>query len=79
MAAVEAGRHNVPFRVVFQEREISEELSAYLRDSGDVTFSDIRVSLQPGGQPLPAVIEGDWLAVRVPRVDVHKAVVVEWC
>ena len=37
-----------------------------------------RVSLQPGGQVLPVVIEGDWSAVRVPRLDVHAAVVVEW-
>ncbi len=46
--AVEAGRSGARFRLVFSERDIQNEVSAYFQSSGDLTFSDVRVALQPG-------------------------------
>jgi hypothetical protein len=46
--AAQAGRHNVPLRVVFTEREVTQEIAAYLADTRDVSFSDIGVTMQPG-------------------------------
>ncbi len=47
-AAINAGRHMAPFRVAFSEQQITDELSAYLNASGDTTFNDVVVTLQPG-------------------------------
>ena len=48
LRAVEAGRSGARFRLVFSEQEIQNEVSAFLSAGGDLTFSDIRVALQPG-------------------------------
>ena len=47
-AAINAGRRQAPFRVTFSEQQITDELSAYMNSSGDTTFSDVVVTLQPG-------------------------------
>jgi hypothetical protein len=52
--AIQAGQHGVPFRLIFTEQDISNEIDTYLRSSGDIGFSNIRVTLQPGA----AVIAG---------------------
>jgi hypothetical protein len=46
--AVEAGRHGAPFRLVFSEQEISEELLGFVQSSGDITFTDLQLTLQQG-------------------------------
>ena len=37
-----------------------------------------RVVLQPSGVELTSTVEGEWVAVTVPKIWIHEAVVVEW-
>lgn len=46
--AVDAKRSGARFRLVFTEQDIQTEVSAYLQGTGDITFSDVKVDLQPG-------------------------------
>jgi hypothetical protein len=46
--AISAGRHGAPFSIAFTEQQIRDEIALYLSSTGDVTFSDVTVTLQPG-------------------------------
>ena len=46
--AAQAGRRGVPFRLVFSEQEIGNEIAAYLQATPDLNIRGTQVILQPG-------------------------------